>query len=146
MNMYQVKITETLTMTVEVEADSELSAEQQVSDNWRNSEYILDFANFADVTFKAVSDDESTAESRVSLRELVLRRLNELMEAEVVEAIAYSTTETCSEAKRGYEAEYERQRAKIRLIQSAKDEILFSFGDDRTMDYDDCSVDNKEDL
>ena len=54
MNVYKVKITETLTMTVEVEAEDKPSAEQQVHDNWRNSDYILDADNFTDVTFEVI--------------------------------------------------------------------------------------------
>ena len=70
MNMYRVRITETLTLTVEVEAENELDAEQQVSDNWRNSEYILDADNFAGVVFEVVSNDKSTVESGFLLRQL----------------------------------------------------------------------------
>ena len=54
MKTYKVKITETLAATVEIEADNELDAEQQVSDCWHNSEYILDAANFVGVTFEVV--------------------------------------------------------------------------------------------
>lgn len=39
MKEYDVTITETLKMTVTVEAESQLEAEQMVSDNWRNQEY-----------------------------------------------------------------------------------------------------------
>ena len=54
MKTYQVKITETLVAIVEIEAETELDAEQQVSNHWRNSEYILDAANFVGVTFEVV--------------------------------------------------------------------------------------------
>ena len=40
-------------MTVTVEADSQLEAEQLVSDRWNNSEYILDAGNFTGADFKA---------------------------------------------------------------------------------------------
>ena len=40
-------------MTVTVEAESQMEAEQMVSDNWRNREYILDADNFTGVDFKA---------------------------------------------------------------------------------------------
>lgn len=40
-------------MTVTVEAESQLEAEQMVSDNWSNQEYILDADNFTGVDFKA---------------------------------------------------------------------------------------------
>ena len=53
MKEYDVTITETLKMTVTVKAESQLEAEQIVSDNWRNQEYILDADNFAGVDFKA---------------------------------------------------------------------------------------------
>lgn len=50
---FDVTITETLKMTVNVEAASREEAEQMVSDGWRNSEYILDADNFTDVEFEA---------------------------------------------------------------------------------------------
>ena len=53
MKEYDVTITETLKMTVNVEAESQMEAEQMVSDNWRNQEYILDADNFTGVDFKA---------------------------------------------------------------------------------------------
>lgn len=53
MKEYDVTITETLNMTVTVEAESQLEAEQMVSDNWSNQEYILDADNFTGVDFKA---------------------------------------------------------------------------------------------
>lgn len=53
MKEYDVTITETLKMTVTVEAESQLEAEQMVFDNWRNQEYILDADNFTGVDFKA---------------------------------------------------------------------------------------------
>ena len=52
MNVYHVRITEMLERTVEIEAEDKLSAEQTVSDNWRNGEYILDADNFTGVTFE----------------------------------------------------------------------------------------------
>ena len=51
---YKVTITETLKLSVEVEAKNQQEAEQIVSDKWRNSEYILDADNFVDVEFEAV--------------------------------------------------------------------------------------------
>lgn len=51
---FKVTITETLKLTVEVEAKDRHEAEQMISDNWRNSEYVLDADNFAGVKFKAV--------------------------------------------------------------------------------------------
>ena len=51
---FKVTITETLKMTVEVEAEDEDQAEQMVSDNWHDSQYILDADNFIGVMFEAV--------------------------------------------------------------------------------------------
>ena len=53
MKEFDVTITETLKMTVTVEADSQPEAEQLVSDRWHNSEYILDAENFTGADFKA---------------------------------------------------------------------------------------------
>jgi hypothetical protein len=51
---FEVTITETLKLVVEVEAEDQQEAEQYVSDRWRNSEYVLDAANFVSVEFEAV--------------------------------------------------------------------------------------------
>jgi hypothetical protein len=64
MQKYKVKITKILEMTVEVEAENESSAEQQINDKWRNSEYILDADNFIDVTFEV--ENYETAEVTAS--------------------------------------------------------------------------------
>lgn len=53
MKEFDVTITETLSMTVTVEAENERQAEQIVSDRWRNSEYILDADHFKGVDFAA---------------------------------------------------------------------------------------------
>lgn len=53
MKSYDVEIKETLCMTVTVEADSLEQAEEKVSDEWKNSEYILDADHFKSVDFKA---------------------------------------------------------------------------------------------
>jgi len=50
---FEVTITETLKMTVTVSAKDRDEAEQIVSDNWKNSEYILDAENFIGVEFEA---------------------------------------------------------------------------------------------
>lgn len=57
---FKVTITETLKMTVEVEAEDKYEAEQMVSDSWRESQYILDADNFVGVAFEAapVADGE----------------------------------------------------------------------------------------
>lgn len=49
MAKYDVTITETLQTTVEIEARDRFHAEQLASDNWRNSEYILDADHFQGV-------------------------------------------------------------------------------------------------
>ena len=52
MREYEVTITETLEMTVAVEAESREEAQQIASDNWKNGDYILDADLFKDVTFR----------------------------------------------------------------------------------------------
>lgn len=51
---FSVTITETLKMTVEVEAEDQQQAEQIVSDNWKSGEYVLDADNFVDVEFETI--------------------------------------------------------------------------------------------
>ena len=51
---FNVVITETLKLTVEIEAYCKEEAEQIVSDAWKNSDYILDACAFHGVTFEAV--------------------------------------------------------------------------------------------
>ncbi|MDR1702506.1 MAG: hypothetical protein LBR56_07000 [Sporomusaceae bacterium] len=51
---FAVTITETLKLTVNIEAENDDKAKQIVSDNWRNSEYILTADNFTDVDFEVV--------------------------------------------------------------------------------------------
>lgn len=53
MKTYEVTITETLEMTVKIEAGNRLEAEQIISDRWRNGDYILDAETFQGVTFRA---------------------------------------------------------------------------------------------
>jgi len=53
MKTYDVTITETLQMTVPIEAESLAEAEQAAEENWNNSQYILDADHFAGVDFKA---------------------------------------------------------------------------------------------
>lgn len=54
---FKVTITETLKLTVDVEAKDQQEAEQIVSDNWKNSDYVLDAAHFVGVKFDTVSVD-----------------------------------------------------------------------------------------
>jgi hypothetical protein len=51
MKTYKVTITETLQMTVEVEAPSRHEAERLVEKRWKDSDYILDADHFKGVTF-----------------------------------------------------------------------------------------------
>ena len=55
---FKVTITETLKLTVDVEADNQQQAEQMISDGWYNSEYILNADNFVSVDFEAVVEME----------------------------------------------------------------------------------------
>ena len=53
-NLFEVTIAETLKLTVQIKARNQQEAEQIVSDNWYDSEYILGAENFVDVEFMAV--------------------------------------------------------------------------------------------
>ena len=53
MKAYDVTITETLQMTVPIEAESLAEAEQIAEDNWNRSQYILDADHFVGAYFKA---------------------------------------------------------------------------------------------
>ncbi len=57
MTKYNVMITETLQLVVEVIAENQIEAEEIVKNNWSNSKYILDAGNFTGVQFKVVSDN-----------------------------------------------------------------------------------------
>ena len=48
-----VVITEILKLTVPIDTDDPVEAEQIASDNWHNSKYILDADCFVDVEFHA---------------------------------------------------------------------------------------------
>lgn len=48
---FKVTITETLKLTVEVDAEDQSQAEQTVADNWKSGVYILGADNFVDVEF-----------------------------------------------------------------------------------------------
>ena len=61
---YNVTITETLKLAVEVEARDPQEAEQIVSGNWRNSMYVLGADNFATVEFEV--DDSANGEELMS--------------------------------------------------------------------------------
>ena len=51
--LYEVTITETLQKTVKVNASTSGEAEQIISDDWYNSEHILDAGDFKGVDFEA---------------------------------------------------------------------------------------------
>ena len=53
MKSYDVTITETLKMTVRIEADSLDEAEEKAEDNWNAGMYILDADNFVGANFRA---------------------------------------------------------------------------------------------
>ena len=53
MKTYDVTITETLQMTVPIEAESLAEAEQTEEDNWNRSQYILDADHVVGADFKA---------------------------------------------------------------------------------------------
>ena len=62
MREYEVTITETLEMTVAVEAESREEAQQIASDNWKNGDYILDADHFQDVTFRTTDRSRDRGE------------------------------------------------------------------------------------
>jgi hypothetical protein len=49
--LYQVEITETLRMTIDIEAENAQRAEDMVRKAYENSDYILDADHFAGVEF-----------------------------------------------------------------------------------------------
>ena len=67
MKTYQVKIKETLCMTVDIEAESKQQAEEMVQKAYNNEEYILDAEHFVGVEF-AVREKEIEAQSRSQKR------------------------------------------------------------------------------
>jgi len=63
MKTYQVKIKETLCMTVEVEAENAQQAEAMVQEAYKNEEYVLDAEHFTGVEL-AAQEKEIEAKSR----------------------------------------------------------------------------------
>lgn len=53
MKEYEVTITETLQMTVPIQAESRAEAEEIAEANWNNSQYILTAEQFVGADFKA---------------------------------------------------------------------------------------------
>lgn len=62
MKEFDVTITETLKLTVTVEASSPEEAEQMVNDQWRAGDHVLDADNFVDVEFESNNGKEIAAE------------------------------------------------------------------------------------
>ena len=62
MKEFDVTITETLRLTVSVEASSKEEAEQMVNDQWRAGDHVLDADNFVDVEFESNDGKEISAE------------------------------------------------------------------------------------
>ena len=62
MKEFDVTITETLRLTVSVEASSKEEAEQLVNDQWRAGDHVLDADNFVDVEFESNDGKEISAE------------------------------------------------------------------------------------
>ncbi len=59
---YRVTITETLKLTVDVEAKDRQEAEQITAYKWRSGEYVLDADNFVGVEFEAVTEEQESSE------------------------------------------------------------------------------------
>lgn len=62
MKDYDVTITETLEMTVTVNAASRMEAEQLVNERWKKGDYILDSYHFTGVNFKARNQNRDRGE------------------------------------------------------------------------------------
>ena len=62
MKEFDVTITETLKLTVSVEASSKEEAQQMVSDQWHAGDHILDADNFVEVEFESNDGKEISAE------------------------------------------------------------------------------------
>ncbi len=58
MKEYEIKITETLGMTVTVEAANAAQAREIAERNWKDGDYILDADHFKGVTFRTLLDRE----------------------------------------------------------------------------------------
>ena len=62
MKEFDVTITETLKLTVSVEASSKEEAQQMVNDQWHAGDHILDADNFVEVEFESNDGKEISAE------------------------------------------------------------------------------------
>ena len=61
MKTYYIKVTESLTKTVEVHAENEQEALQKAEDSYYNDEFELDYSDRVDTEFE--NDTEGTLES-----------------------------------------------------------------------------------
>ena len=57
---------------------------------------------------------------------IILNKLNKLLEIEVKDLLHYATAPSCNKAKEGYEYEYNRQKQRVELLLEVKNYILFS--------------------
>lgn len=83
MKEFDVTITETLKLTVSVEASSKEEAQQMVSDQWHAGDHILDADNFVEVEFESNDGKEISAE----------REQNDTLEVLMVEPGQYPRVE-----------------------------------------------------
>lgn len=58
MAKFKVNITETLSRTIEVEAESASDAKDMVRTTYDNEDLVLDYSDFEEVQIKIVKDDE----------------------------------------------------------------------------------------
>ena len=90
MKEFDVTITETLKLTVSVEASSKEEAEQMVNDQWRAGDHVLDADNFVDVEFESNDGKEISAEREPDNTIEVLKGVeNGARQAELREKTAY---------------------------------------------------------
>jgi hypothetical protein len=54
MNVYHVKITEKFEMEVEIAAHDQADAEERVSENWNDEQYIIDAEHFKGASFDCI--------------------------------------------------------------------------------------------
>ncbi|HPW40987.1 MAG TPA: DpnD/PcfM family protein [Bacillota bacterium] len=56
---YRVEVTETLQRIIEIDAESNEEAESKARRQYRNEDIVLDSADFIDVEFEVLSEQES---------------------------------------------------------------------------------------
>lgn len=56
---YRVEVTETLQRIIEIDAESSEEAESKVRRQYRNEDIVLDSADFIDVEFEVLSEQET---------------------------------------------------------------------------------------